>query len=118
MLLGPYFDRQARQTTQRIVVAPLRFPDDCDRLGPLGKLGQDELALEPRDRLADATVNAAAERDMTGNAALDVEFVRLLPTPRVAVRRGEEQKHLLALADAHAADIDLARRRAEEGLHR
>ena len=55
---------------------------------------------------------------MPGGAAGDVVAVGVLPAARIAVGGAEEHQHLLAFADGVAADLDLARRGAKEGLHR
>ena len=55
---------------------------------------------------------------MAAGAAGDVVAVRIFPAPRIAVGGAEEHQHLLAFADRVAADLDLPRRGAEEGLHR
>jgi hypothetical protein len=102
---------------QRIVVAPLRFANDPDRVGTFSQGGENEFTLKPRDGLTDAAVNAAAERNVAHDATLDVELIRVLPAPRIAVRSRKEEQHLLALADLHAAHLDLASRGAEECLH-
>ena len=55
---------------------------------------------------------------MPRRPARDVIAVRVLPAPRIAVGGAEEHQHLFALADPMPADLDLARRGPEEGLHR
>src|SRR5437667_9704866 len=58
------------------------------------------------------------ETGMPEDAAGDVVVVRASPVTRVAIGGAEEPQDLLALIDRGAADVDRARRRAEEGLHR
>ena len=80
--------------------------------------GQHHLAFQARKQLADAHVDARAVADMPGGAARDVISVGVLPAARIAVGGAEEHQHLFALADPVPADFDLARRGAEESLHR
>src|SRR5271167_3474413 len=63
-------------------------------------------------------MDAAAKPDMADGAAADVVVVGALPVPRVAVGRTQEHQHLLTLIDRNTAELDGARRRPEEGLHR
>ena len=63
-------------------------------------------------------MNAAAEPDMAAGVAGDVEAVRVLPFPRIAVRRGEEEKDLVVVAEGDARHLDFPGGRTEEGLNR
>src|SRR5206468_301165 len=111
-------DRQALQPAQRVVVAALRLVAHRDRADFAGERGQHRLAFEARDELADAHVDAGAEADMAGDLSGDVIAVRPLPAARVAVGRAQEHQHLLPFGDHDTAEFDIARRGAEEGLHR
>src|SRR5262245_6084108 len=120
LLVSGRFDRdgQTFETAQRIVVAALHLAGDFDRLHLARQRRHHHLTFKAGDELPDAHVNAGAIADMTGGAAGDVIAVGVLPAARIAVGGAEEHQHLLALADAVAAKLDLARGGTEEGLHR
>src|SRR5215468_9440055 len=120
LLVSGRFDRdgQVFETAQRVVVAALHLASDFDRLHLARQRRHHHLTFEAGDELPDAHVNSGAIADMTGGAAGDVIAVGVLPAARIAVGGTEEHQNLLALADGVAADLDLARGSAEEGLHR
>src|SRR5205823_7588923 len=63
--------------------------------------------LDPRQRRADADVDAAAEPDvLIGVRPGDVEGIGIVEDARVAVRRAEQQRDLRAARDRLAADGD------------
>src|SRR5438128_1871037 len=111
-------DGQAFETAQRVVVAALHFSSDLDRSDLARQRRQHDFALEARDQLANAHMDAGAEADMARRAAGDVVAVRVFPAARIAVGGAEKHQDFLALADGVAAKLDLARGGAEEGLHR
>ncbi len=80
--------------------------------------GENQLAFQPRNRLAHAAVDARAEGHVADRFATDVEAVRLRPLPRVTVRRREESDDLAVGGNCGTAERDIARAGAEEGLHR
>ena len=61
---------------------------------------------------------AAAEREVVGWVARDVEPMRVGVAVGVAVAGGEPHDHLLALGDLDVADSDVASGRAPEEPHR
>jgi hypothetical protein len=63
-------------------------------------------------------MDTGAESHVPGRAAPDVKLLRAFPAARVAIGGGQEQQHLLALAEPHAADFGVPGRGAEERLHR
>jgi hypothetical protein len=73
---------------------------ECHLFVAAGELGEDDLALDPGHRCADAGVYADAEPDVSAGASGDVEAVRVWPPAVVAVGRAEEQQHLRACRDA------------------
>src|SRR5260370_29763985 len=62
-------------------------------------------------------MDAGAVSDMLGGFAADVVPVGILPAPGIPVGGTEEHQDLFALADAMSGYLDIAGRRAEEGLH-
>ena len=65
------------------------------------------LELDPRERRADAHVDAAAEADvLCGVRPPDVEHVGLREDARVAIGGSEQQRDLLAPRDRDAGDLD------------
>src|SRR5262249_43891423 len=108
---------QGIEPAQRMIEPPLWFAGQFKGDDALGERAEQGFALEPRDRLANAAVNARAESHVPGRAAPHVELVRSLPATRVAIGCGQEQQHLLALAQLHSGDFDSFGRRAEESLH-
>src|SRR5207244_11136391 len=110
-------DRQVSQCAQGIIVAPANVAGDFERTGLAGECREHAFAFEPRQELADALVDAAAEADMPCDAPDNVIFVWAFPMLRVAIGGAEKHQHLLALVDRNAANLDRARRGAEEGLH-
>src|SRR6202012_220740 len=109
---------QGVEPAQGIVQPPRRLASQFDRRHAFGERAKNRLALQPRHRLSDAAVNAGAERHMSGRAAADIEAIGLVPAPRIAVGGSEEQQHLFAPAEPHAADVDRFGGGAEERLHR
>jgi hypothetical protein len=55
---------------------------------------------------------------MPGRRPVDVEAVRSLPNPGVAVRRAEEEHHARVGRDAVLADLDVVHSGPEEDLDR
>ena len=76
------------------------------------------LGLEPRQRRAEAEVNAAAERVMVHVRSRDVEAVGLRVNLRIAIRGGEQRDHRFAATHRAAADRDVGRRDARALHHR
>lgn len=109
---------KATPRTQRVVRLALRLARDLDPFHPPGKCRQHDFSLQAGDCLPDAAVDAHAEPDVSRGVASDVEAVRVCPPSGVAVGGSEKQQHLLPSRHAYAGDLDLARRRAKECLHR
>src|SRR5258708_35721777 len=63
-------------------------------------------------------MSAGAEADMTSSCARDVVPPGIAPSLGIAIGCPKKHQDFLALADTVAADIDILRRRAKEGLHR
>src|SRR5712675_1641202 len=55
---------------------------------------------------------------MAAGLARDVVAIRIGPSPGIAIGRAQEHQDFFARADLAAADLDILRRGAEEGLHR
>ena len=66
---------------------------------------QQRVTFKTRDLLAHARMNAHAERQVTGRAALNVEFVRLIPMVRVQVGRCKNAKYLVSFAYWNAGNF-------------
>src|SRR4029453_1857340 len=62
--------------------------------------------LHPCQVHAEATVNAAGERDVRAPCAVDVKYVRVGPARFVAVGGAHAQVDLRALSDGHTVDLD------------
>src|SRR2546422_8285292 len=63
--------------------------------------------LQPRQRLAEASVRTGAERKMLPSiATARHEFVRMLVEVRIAVRRCVEEAHRVALANGGPPEVD------------
>src|SRR5713101_5005573 len=114
----PHLDRQARESSERVVEPALRLTAEFDGLHLAREEGQHDLGFQARHRHADTAVDSDAEGEVAGRAARDVEAVRVLPTPSVSVRGGQEEQDLLALAEPRPPDLDGARRGTEERLDR
>jgi len=71
LLRRPHRHRQAGQGAQCVVVAPADQAGDLDRAGLARQGGEYAIAFEPRQELADALMDAAAEADMADDAAGD-----------------------------------------------
>src|SRR5262245_39962399 len=95
----PDADRQTGEAAERIVEAALGPAAELDRFHLARQERQHDLSLEARDRHPDAAVDAHAEGQVPGRAPRDVEAVRTLPAPGVAVGGGEEKENLLPLAE-------------------
>src|SRR5437762_8709635 len=110
--------RQGVEPAKCVIQPKLRFACQLERRNPLGERSEQRLAFEACHSLPDAAVNAGAEGHMAGGAAPNVESVRLVPTARIAVGRGEKQQHLFTVANPNAGHLDWSCGGAEEGLHR
>ena len=77
-------------------------------------MAEDHLDLDARQVRADAEVLTEAEREVRVRAAIDAERERVVEHVLVAVRRREVQRHLLAGADLHPADLAVLGRDARE----
>src|SRR5256884_5661220 len=106
------------QTAQCVVVAALHGTGDLNGGDLSCQRRQHGLTFQASDQLADAHMNARTKTDMTAGLARDVVAIRIGPSSGIAIGRAKEHQDFLALADTVAADIDVLRRRAEEGLHR
>ena len=91
---------------------------NLDPFHPSSKRCQHNFRLYAGDRLPDTAVCAHAEPDMARCVASDVKEIWVGPPPGVAVGGPEKQQYLLPIRDAYPADLDLARCRAKERLHR
>src|SRR6266436_7658961 len=63
-------------------------------------------------------MNARTKADMTAGLARDVVAIGIGPSPGIAIGRAQEHQDFLTLADTVAANVDVLRRSAKEGLHR
>ena len=68
--------------------------------------------------MTDANVNTRTESDVPQRSARHIKFLWLRPLSRIAIGSTEKQKHLLALWYFKRSNLNGARGRAEEGLHR
>jgi hypothetical protein len=107
-----------RKASEGIVEPAVGRAADLAGLGLMRQEGQHDLGFCTGDGHPHASVDSDAEREVPGRTAHDVETVQILPTPSVSVSGGQEEEHLLALAEPDARDLDGARRGAEERLHR
>src|SRR5215831_19429584 len=90
-----------------------RLADDLDTLEALQDLLPHHLELHLGQALADAAMDAEAERDVLAWARpIDDELVRILDHIGVAVARDVPHDHLVALLDLFAAELDILLRRA------
>src|SRR5262245_40934967 len=111
-------DRQAGEPPERIVEPALGLASELDRIYLSRQERQHDFGLDARDRHPDTAVDAHAEGEVPGRAPRDVESVRVLPAPGVAVGGGEEEENLLALTELHPRDLGRACGGTKERLHR
>src|SRR5262249_6478982 len=88
-------DRQPRRTVD--VEGPARLPGPVtgEREGckPTEELGKGDGGLEPRQRRAEAAVDAVPEGDVRVGVAGDVEAIGVREPGRIAVRRADHGEH-------------------------
>src|ERR1700687_437445 len=111
-------DAKAVETAQRVVVAAFHRSGDFDGRDLARQCRQHHLAFQPSDQLPHTHMDAGTEADMTAGLARDVVALRIDPSPGIAGGRAQQHQDFLALADTAAADLDVLRRGAKEGLHR
>src|SRR5438477_12329990 len=75
-----------------------------------------DLRFEPRERSAEAAMDASSERGELGDLARHVELLRAVEFTLVAVGGAVEQQHSRVLRDYAVVQLDLARRRLDEVL--
>ena len=73
------------------------------------QLFERDARLEPRQRGAEAVVDAVTERDVTRGVAPNVELIGGAPAALVAIRRTEQQQDLGSGAHRLAVQLDVAR---------
>src|SRR5207247_6588476 len=66
----------------------------------------------------EAVVDPLAERDVARRGTSEVEAVRIRPTPFISVRRCPDEADVGTLRDGRPEQVDLARRRPDQGLDR
>jgi hypothetical protein len=84
-LRGHQLDRQRLKPAQRIVKGSFDFAVDTDRANFSGESSEHRLALNPRQQLADAHMNASAEPDMARRPTLDVVNIGPVLFARIAI---------------------------------
>jgi hypothetical protein len=80
----------------RTAGAPVEFPDQSPGVGALQQLGEGDPGLELGQGRAEAEVDAAAQRELRVDDAVEVEPVGVREGAVVAVRRAEQQQDGLA----------------------
>src|SRR5262249_19550220 len=105
------------KTAQRIVWAAHRFAREFEARHAPGKGREQQFGFEPGQHLADADVNAAAERHMTSGIAANIKLICFFPAPRIPVGGGEEQEDFLFGTNARASDLDLLGGGAKKRLY-
>ena len=112
-------DNELSRSPQRGVESVGRgVPHESRRNQSAGELAKRDLALEPRQRGAEAAVDAAAEAEVLIVRPVGVKHVRPVEAARVAVGRGEHQIDQGALGNRLAGDVDVAERRARGEVNR
>src|ERR1700728_1521907 len=84
-------DRQVLQAADGVVEVADRLAVQLDRLCVPSERGQDGVAFDAGERLTGAGVDAAAEGEVVGGVALDVEAVWVGVFAFVAVRRAKSR---------------------------
>ena len=81
--------------------------------------GEDHgVSFEARQTGSDAMVDAAPETEVIDRIAGDVEAIRGLVVPLVAVGRSEQHRNACSLGQRDAVELDRARRQSRESLDR
>lgn len=111
-------DRQLRERVKRVVRTPDRLARQLNRVHLGCHRGQHGFALGTRHILADASVNADAEREMANGSSGDVEPARDRPVTLVEVGRCEHAEDLGPRQNLDATNFGVNARRATEGVHR
>src|SRR6185503_7629179 len=81
----------------------------ADRREALEDRGQGERRLQPRERRADAVVDAIAEREVLARAPREIEFVGTVEDGLVTVRGADERKDAVAGPDPAGPELRVAR---------
>src|SRR5689334_11869517 len=87
-----------------VVGTPDRGAGRRDRAHFFGERREQRLAFGPRDILADASMNADAERQMADCAPADVKAVWIFPLLRIEIGRAEHAQDLAALLELDAGN--------------
>src|ERR1700756_2887050 len=113
-------DQEVAGAAEDLVAAVRRRVDDQPRiLRAADELTDRDLDLQPRERTAEADVDALAEAEVLVVGALEVQLVGVLEPLWVTVRRAVGQEDRRALRDGGAGDLDvLERRPGVPGLNR
>ena len=113
-------DGELLQPAQDEVLLPARFDGLVEAHGreALDHRAERRGRLDPRERSAEAEVDAVAERYMLHVIARHIELFGVAECGGIAVGGAEEQGDLLALSERVAIELDvLVRDHARGGLH-
>src|SRR5436189_998398 len=103
-------DRQRADAAQEVGVVPHRLADDLGLELALQHLAPQDLELQLGEAVADAAVDAGAEREVLAHLrALDAERVGLRVHALVAIAGDIPHHHLVALPDGLAGELGVAR---------
>ena len=102
----------ARAAEDLVAAVRRRVLDEPRVLHAAEELADRGLDLQPRERSAEAVVDALAVADVLVVRALEVELVGVLEPRRVAVRRAVAQEDRRARRDGGAGDLDVLEGRA------
>src|SRR5262245_3265138 len=91
---------------------------ELEARGEAPELLEGDARLEAGERGAEAEVHAAAEGEVLARVAAQVEAVGVREDALVAVRRADQQQHLVALPDLLAVEAGVARGRPRHELRR
>src|SRR5690348_7257793 len=101
-------DRQGSQSSQAEIVPPDQVPGLERQIGQPSQDGfKGDLALEPRQRSAEAKMRGPSERYVAVVLARDVQAVRIGETLRIAVGSAHYRNHRLALPDLSSAHFEI-----------
>ena len=85
--------RKMPQSAQRIVEPPLRLTGQLEFRDPLCQDSKHDLALEAREELTDARVNAHTEAHVAGRCTFNIVDVRIIPPTRIAICPAQEKQY-------------------------
>ena len=102
----------AFEAVEVIGVAIARRLRELEVRKPPEQDGERDAHFEPRQRRADAEMDAAAERDMIVGRPREIEPAGLGEDGGIAIGGAEQQADPVALAQPHAVDLDVLQRRS------